>query len=173
MERKSQFTLYLRRIFSEEGKYTIGQFWIDGGYICDSLEDEIRSLPETCPYTPKGRDCKCKEKVYAETAIPAGEYWCRVSYSPRFSPKSGKDYIEIMDVPHFRGIRIHSGVHKGHTEGCPLTGIYDIGADGRLKDGFASLAKLEGAVKERLIDKKFSVAGGYFKIIITDPAYLK
>jgi len=173
MERKSQFTLFLRRIFTAKDKYTIGQFWLGGHHICDSLEDEVRDLPETCPNTPRGINCKCKEKVYAETAIPAGEYWCRVSYSPRFSPKSGKNYIEIMDVPHFLGIRIHSGVHKGHTEGCPLTGRYEAGANGILVDGFASLARLEAAVKERLIDQKFSEAGGFFKIIITDPEYLK
>lgn len=173
MERKSEFTCYLRRIFTEGGKYTIGQWWIDGHYICDTLEDEVRHLPETCPNTPKGIPCKCKEKVYAETAIPAGEYWCRVSYSPRFSPKSKKNYIEIMDVPHFLGIRVHSGTNKNHTEGCVLVGVYEAGANGVLKDSFKEMLKLEKEIEKRLIEQKYDVDGGFFKLIITNPSIHK
>lgn len=161
-ERISQFTMYLNRYYTDINKYTIGQLWIDGKFVCDTLEDPVRVLPETCPNTPKGQNCKCKEKVYAETAIPAGEYWCRVSYSPRFKGM----YIEIMNVPHFIGIRVHSGVHKDHTEGCLLVGKYEAGYNGHLRDSFPTMANLKKLITTKLIDNKWSPEGGFFKIII-------
>lgn len=93
--------LQLRRIFKGE-TYTIGRLYINGEYFCDTIEDTVRSLPSSCPNTPKGKNCACSQKVYEETAIPAGEYKITMEYSPRF-----KRVLPFLhDVPHFIGILI-------------------------------------------------------------------
>lgn len=161
-DRISQCDVYLKRIYTDINKYTIGQIWIDGKFVCDTLEDPVRQLPEVCPYTPKYQNCKCKEKIYGDTAIPAKTYWCRVSYSPRFKGY----YIEIMDVMHFLGIRIHSGVHKDHTEGCVLVGEYNAGYNGNLQKSFEAMNRLKGIIQTKLIDNQWNEKGGFFKIII-------
>ena len=51
---------------------TMGELYLNGLKIADTLEDTFRVLPSTCPNTPKGIGCKCKEKVYGKTCIPAG-----------------------------------------------------------------------------------------------------
>ena len=79
--------------------YTIGRLHIDGSYFCDTLEDPVRELPVSCPDTPRGAACRCKRKVYARTAIPAGCYRLTMEYSPRF--KRRLPYLH--DVPHFLG----------------------------------------------------------------------
>ena len=33
--------------------YTIGKLYINDEYFCDTLEDVVRTLPKTCPNTPK------------------------------------------------------------------------------------------------------------------------
>lgn len=109
--------LLLKRIY-KGNKYTIGKLYIDGEWFCDTIEDVVRNLPKDCPYTPKGRNCKCKEKVYGETAIPAGIYKVILSYSNRFK----RILPEILDVPHFLGIRIHRGNTEQDSAGCIILG---------------------------------------------------
>lgn len=41
---------------------TMGVMSVNGLRIADTLEDCQRKLPETCPYTPKGKSCKCPER---------------------------------------------------------------------------------------------------------------
>lgn len=98
--------------------YTIGDLYVDGVFFCNTLEDTCRILPLLCPDTPQWRNCRCKEKVYARTAIPAGIYKVTMEHSPRFKRKLPL----LHDVPHFLGILIHSGNHAEHTEGCLLVG---------------------------------------------------
>lgn len=86
----------VKRFFKGD-KYTIGRMFLDGEYFCDTMEDVVR---------PDG------VKVYGETAIPAGIYNCKITYSPRFK----KDLPLIMDVPGFEGVRIHSGNYAGYRE---------------------------------------------------------
>lgn len=64
--------------------YTIGDLLIDGNFFCNTIEDKVRSLPLACPNTSIGIACKCKGKVYAQTAIPAGIYKVTMEYSPKF-----------------------------------------------------------------------------------------
>ena len=66
--------LVLNRKFKSTS-YTIGDLFIDGKFFCNTIEDTVRELPATCPDTTRGRSCTCKEKVYAQTAIPAGTQW--------------------------------------------------------------------------------------------------
>lgn len=99
-------------------KYTVGDLSIDGKFFCNTIEDTVRELPATCPYTPKGQSCKCKEKVYAQTAIPAGTYKVTLEYSPRFKRKLPL----LHNVPHFLGILIHSGNDETASAGCLIVG---------------------------------------------------
>lgn len=63
--------LTLNRKFKGQ-TYTIGDLSIDGKFFCNTIEDAVRELPATCPDTPRGRSCTCKEKVYSKTAILPG-----------------------------------------------------------------------------------------------------
>lgn len=84
-------------------KTTIGKLYIDGKYQCETLEDLVR---------PTG------VKVFGETAIPKGEYEIVINFSEKYK----KPMIQIMNVPNFSGIRIHSGNKAEDTEGCILVG---------------------------------------------------
>lgn len=108
------------RIFLDK-KFTISRLMVDGKYLCDVLEDRVRNLPKECPYTSKGQPCKCEEKVYGETAIPSGSYEIKLTYSNRFK----KVLPELLNVPHFQGIRIHAGNKAEDTEGCLIVGTWD------------------------------------------------
>lgn len=84
---------------------TIGEFDIDGQPFCFTCEDTVR---------PDG------EKVQNETAIPAGRYRVRMTWSNRFK----KIMPELMNVPNFAGVRIHGGNTEADTEGCILVGMH-------------------------------------------------
>lgn len=109
--------LLLKRKYKAEA-YTIGDLYIDGRFFCHTIEDKVRPLPARCPDTPSGRTCRCKEKVYARTAIPAGTYKVSMRHSPRF--KRVLPYLH--DVPHFLGILIHSGNTEADSAGCIIVG---------------------------------------------------
>ena len=123
--------LTLVRNISESTKdYTIGELYVQEEdkltqtyKVCDTLEDAFRLLPKVCPNTPKGSSCECKEKVYGKTCIPNGTYTVVLSYSNRFK----RVLPELLDVPHFLGIRIHSGNSSKDTEGCIILGTKSKG----------------------------------------------
>lgn len=97
--------LTLNRIFLGSSA-TIGELLINDKHLCDTLEDRVR---------PEG------EKVYGKTAIPEGTYEVKLTHSPRFK----KTLPEILNVPNFSGIRIHTGNSSKDTEGCILVGTWD------------------------------------------------
>lgn len=84
-------------------EYTIGQLYIDGAYFCDTLEDTVRN----------------GEKIAGKTAIPSGTYKVKKTMSPRFKTV----LPEILNVPNFTGVRIHSGNTAKDTDGCLLLGL--------------------------------------------------
>jgi hypothetical protein len=127
--------LTLTRIFKGPD-YTIGQLSIDGAYFCDTLEDAVRSLPPACPDTPRGNSCRCREKVYARTAIPAGTYKVTMEHSPRF--KRLLPYLH--DVPHFLGILIHAGNTADDSAGCIVVGRNKV--KGKVQESQATLREL-------------------------------
>ncbi len=93
----------VKRIFCGTD-YTIGKLYIDGAYFCDTLEDVVR---------PAG------QKIAGKTAIPSGTYKVKKTMSPRF-----KSVLpEILNVPGFTGVRIHSGNTADDTAGCLLLGL--------------------------------------------------
>lgn len=97
--------LTLNRIFLGSSA-TIGELLVNDKHLCDTLEDRVR---------PEG------EKVYGKTAIPEGTYEVKLTHSPRFK----KILPEILNVPNFSGIRIHTGNSSKDTEGCILVGAWD------------------------------------------------
>ena len=120
----------VRNIPESTKDYTIGELYVQEEdkltqtyKICDTLEDAFRLLPKACPNTPKGKSCECKEKVYGKTCIPNGTYTVVLSYSNRFK----RVLPELLDVPHFLGIRIHSGNSSKDTEGCIILGTKSKG----------------------------------------------
>lgn len=112
--------LKIDRIF-RTNTCTIGELYVDGKHITDTLEDPVRPLPKKCDNTPTGKTCNCKEKLYGNTAVPDGTYKVKLSYSNRFK----RVMPEICDVPHFLGVRIHTGNSSADSEGCILVGTWD------------------------------------------------
>ena len=108
----------------------------DGGLqpFCDTLEPPRRNLLNGGKW-----DKRLKEK--GMTAIPEGRYLMRFTYSPKF----GKRLFQLMDVPLFDGIRIHSGNSVKDTQGCILVG--NNTKVGRLENSRAVLFKLEMMLK--------------------------
>lgn len=78
---------------------TIGLMYLESELFCYTLEDVTRD-----------------EKIYGETAIDAGIYKVILSRSNRFK----RVMPLLLDVPKFKGIRIHGGNTHENTEGCIL-----------------------------------------------------
>lgn len=104
--------LTLRRLYRKP-EYSIGKLYIDGVYFCDVVEDTDRGL-----YSYMNIGEISKIKVKHETAIPYGIYKIRLSMSPKYK----KILPEIMNVPGFSGVRIHSGNWASDSSGCLIVG---------------------------------------------------
>lgn len=116
--------------------YTIGDLFIDDVFFCNTIEDIVRQLPAVCPDTPKGKNCTCPQKKYAETAIPAGTYKVTMEYSPHFK----RSLPLLHDVPHFIGILIHSGNTQRDSAGCIIVGFNTV--KGKVTNSRATSDKL-------------------------------
>lgn len=101
--------------------YTLGKLYIDGVFECHTIEDVIR---------PQG------VKVQGKTAIPPGRYKLILSMSNRFQ----KLLPEVLNVPGFTGVRIHSGNTSLDTEGCLIVGISR--AEGRVNESRKAMEAL-------------------------------
>lgn len=87
--------------------YTIGIMRLNGEYFCETLEDKVREIAKDG-----------SGKIKGVTAIPAGRYRVLMTMSPKFR----RVLPYLVNVPHFEGIRIHSGNTAADTEGCILVG---------------------------------------------------
>ena len=132
--------LTLQRIAKREA-YTIGRLYVDGIYVCDTVEDKDRGLKSHHPL----EQIK-KVKVYGETAIPMGTYVIDMDrVSPKFSirswakPYSGK-IPRLRSVPGFESILIHPGNTAASSLGCILVGIND--KVGRVSDSQKTFKRL-------------------------------
>lgn len=99
--------LALRLVRDIEGvSCTHGSLYVNGVFQCYTLEDTDRKMEAG------------GTKVYAQTAVPRGNYKLVLDLSTRF----GKIMPHILNVPGFSGIRIHAGNTDKDTEGCILVG---------------------------------------------------
>lgn len=103
----------------DTGKQTTGQIEV-GDFQCFSLE---------LPWRENKKQVSC---------IPAGIYPVRKFNSPKF----GMCYA-VDEVPNRSQVRIHAGVHYGHTLGCILPALdqKDLNKDGEI-DNVSSKAAL-------------------------------
>lgn len=139
--------------------YTIGRLYVDGCYVCNTLEDRDRGLEKTQPL-----EYIKAHKVYAETAIPKGSYVVDMkTTSPKYAAVpwyralcKGK-MPRLKDVPGFSAILVHPGSTALDSSGCILVGRNT--KKGRLtesKETFKKLYRLmekaESKGEEILID---------------------
>lgn len=104
--------LYLKRK-PTNATTTLGELTIDGEHFAYTCEDTDRGLLQTEPLTDIA-----KKKVHGKTAIPKGTYEVAMTWSNKY----GKIMPQLLDVPGYQGIRIHSGNTAADTEGCILVG---------------------------------------------------
>lgn len=98
----------------KKADYTIGQLYVNGIFMCNTIEDTDRGLHN------KMSEAYLKSRKVANlTAIPTGTYRLRVTMSPKFK----RELIEVCDVPAFTGIRIHRGNTAADSSGCILPGM--------------------------------------------------
>ncbi len=122
-----------RKIF--KNAYTIGRWSADGVDMgCDSLEDTRRFLNQG------------GTKIAGKTAIPAGTYEVIMSYSPRFR----REMPEIIGVPQFTGLRIHSFNESKETEGCLAGGIHNPNYNGG--DWISNSKYWTGIIEARIVE---------------------
>lgn len=92
---------------------TFGKLYVDGKFVCDTLEDRDRGLKDEWELATI-----LAKKIPHETAIPTGRYEVAVTFSKRFQ----KPLPELLKVKGFEGIRIHAGNTHYDTSGCILPG---------------------------------------------------
>lgn len=142
--------------------YTIGHLYVDGEYVCDTVEDTDRGLYQ-------GMDMKelARIKVKSKTAIPTGTYRITMNVqSPKFAQydyykKYCKGYLpRLLEVPGFEGVLIHRGGSADSSAGCLIVGYNTI--KGRVTDSRKAWEKL---MKQYLMPAK--VLGKEITIKIT------
>lgn len=107
--------LKLQRV-EKDNKATIGGLFIDGEFLCSTLEDVDRGLKQTDTLVHIQ-----EVKVQNQTAIPSGRYEVIIDMSTRFKI----NLPHILNVPGFEGIRIHPGNSDIDTDGCILLGVWN------------------------------------------------
>lgn len=89
--------IVIERIFLG-AKYTIGKLFVDGEYLCDTLEPPVRNIE-------------------FGSAVKYGTYQVSLVWSPKF-----RCYMLRVEVPHRCGILFHAGNSVRDTTGCILLG---------------------------------------------------
>lgn len=126
MEEKNELFLELKRIVTNN-TYTIGHLYINGEYVCDTIEDADRGLKNSMQLSEIN-----KKKIHGKTAIPTGTYDIAMNVkSPKYSDfnryKWAKDFDgylpRLLNVPGYEGVLIHVGNKPEDTEGCLLVGF--------------------------------------------------
>lgn len=139
------FELFLKR-HTYTLTTTLGELYLNGNRFSWTLEDVVR-----------GENIK----IAKHTAIPAGRYKVKVSFSHRFQRMMPMIYTEsngyelVNNGTRFKGIRIHGGNDHLDTEGCPLTAEHRISDD-----------KIYGSKEKDLTEKLLELGGeGYITVI--------
>lgn len=127
--------------------YCIGHLYVDGKYVCDTIEDTDRGLDSNMSL----EQIK-KVKVKSKTAIPAGIYRVTLNVkSPKFSLKQYysqfcSGYVpRLLDVPGFDGILMHRGTTEKDSAGCIILGYNKL--KGMVVDSTKAFEKLYGMMQ--------------------------
>ncbi len=148
--------------------YTIGKLYVNGEYVCDTVEDTDRGLDQSMTV----EEIK-KRKVYRQTAVPTGTYKVAMNVqSPKFAQMAYyKNYCNgfmprILYVPGFDGILIHCGSSANSSAGCLIVGYNTIKgkvtdskkAWEKLMKNYLTQAKMRGEEITITITRKYKVA---------------
>lgn len=126
--------------------YTIGKMYVNGEYVCDTLEDKDRGLTSNMSVAQI-----CGVKVHGETAIPTGRYLVDMkTVSPRFGGRAQYQFCKgrlprLCNTPGFQGVLIHIGNTAKDTEGCILVG--ENKAVGQVLNSTATFKKVYAKLK--------------------------
>lgn len=137
--------LRLRRIARKE-TYTIGRLYVDGEYICDTVEDRDRGLSQSLPVS-----VNIAKKRKGMTAIPTGKYRVTLDVqSPKFSKYKSYAWCDgylprLINVPAFEGVLIHAGNSAYDSAGCLLVGENKV--VGKVLNSMVTLKRLYGILK--------------------------
>lgn len=134
--------LLLKRIALRD-TYTIGRLYVNGVYVCDTVEDKVRDVNKNGKF-----DAPKEVKIPSQTAIPYGTFKITFVKSPKFSNYEKYPYTRkyngimpwVRNVPHFEGILIHPGSSAASSAGCLIVGRNTI--VGRVTDSVATWEKL-------------------------------
>lgn len=116
--------LTLKRI-ALRSEYTIGKLYVDGEYVCDTIEDTVRDLDKD------GKFANGEVKIHGKTAIPYGRYEITMKVkSPKYSNFSKYSWAKkydgylprLLNISQFDGILIHVGNSALDSEGCIIVG---------------------------------------------------
>ena len=118
---------------------TIGELYVDGVFLCHTLEDVIRERPGMAVEA---------WKVKGNTAIPEGTYPLAITWSNKFKC----ELPLVVGVPGFEGIRIHAGNTDADTEGCILVGTWTGGES--ISNSRAALASLMDVLRVAKISQQ-------------------
>lgn len=124
--------LQLKRTYNKQkpgnGGYCIGHLYIDGKYLCDTIEDIDRGLDSSMPL-----EIIKTKKVYKQTAIPTGTYKVTIDIvSPTFVQKDyykkycGGKVPRIQNVKGYEGILMHRGADENSSAGCVIVGYNKV-----------------------------------------------
>ena len=86
---------------SDNGKCTLGRLTLPSGHVLATIER---------PWKDNAQQISC---------IPAGEYHCELTMSPRFR----RMLYEVQNVPNRGGIRIHVANWASELHGCIAVGL--------------------------------------------------
>lgn len=145
--------ILLKRIARKQ-KYTIGKLYVDGKYVCDTIEDKDRGLSDSMTVEEIR-----KKKVKHETAIPTGKYIVTLNVvSAKFSKKpfyyqnANKGRVpRLLNVKGFDGILIHSGTNQDSSSGCLIVGENKVvGKVINSQATFIKLYKILQGAKDRI-----------------------
>jgi hypothetical protein len=143
--------------------YCIGRLYVDGMYVCDTIEDRDLGLDQSWSLA------KIKQKkVKSKTAIPTGTYEVTLNIvSPKFSKIAYyKQFCNgrvprLLRVPGFDGILMHIGKDERSSAGCLIVGYNTI--KGKVTKSQQAFEKLYALLKNAdnitiEITRKYKVA---------------
>ena len=135
----------VKRIARKEA-YTIGKMYVDGAYVCDTLEDKDRGLTSNMSVAQI-----CRVKIKGETPIPTGRYLGDMkTVSPRFGGRAQYQFCKgrlprLCNTPGYQGVLVHCGNTAKDTDGCILVG--ENKEKGKVRNSTATFRKLYPILK--------------------------